>query len=194
MARGFNYAAGASAEVDEARQPGLHKTHLMALGSSKNNLVRTVMAYLSADRNTDVVKALVTNRSLSAEVLEELAFHKKSDVRAAAALRLDMGEPAIPAPLAEDNHTPELAEHVMPVQAAQSMTADGAVAGFAPVNVVDISTRAPITAPYGTAAPTPAAASGPVEPVIPQIFAPHSTPDAPAPTRTAPVRGFKPKT
>ena len=239
MARGFNYAAGASAEVDEARQPGLHKTHLMALGSSKNNLVRTViagredcplglmvtlahdysaevrmavagnpsaprtvMAYLSADRNTDVVKALVTNRSLSAEVLEELAFHKKSDVRAAAALRLDMGEPAIPAALAEDNHTPELAEHVMPVpvSAAEPMTADGAVAGFAPVNVVDISTRAPITAsfgtpaPYGTPAPTVAAASGPVEPVIPQIFAPHSTPDAPAPTRTAPVRGFKPKT
>jgi hypothetical protein len=107
-----------------------------------------------------------------------------------------MGEPVLAeAQAAEDNHTPELAEHVAPVQAAQPMTADGSTATpFVPVNVVDISTGAPIAAPYGTSAPVPAVASGPVEPVIPQIFAPHSTPDAPAPTRTAPVRGFKPKT
>lgn len=211
MARGFNYAPGASAELVEAQQPGLHKTHLAALGASRNTLVRaavagrddcplglmvtlahdysaevraavaanpiaqrTVMAYLSADRNVGVVKALLGNPALTAEILEELAFHKKGEIRAAAAARLDLGLPTSEQAHAEDDHTPELAEHVapapgIPVLAPEPMTADGTVAiAFEPVNVVDIATGAPITAP-------------------------HSTPEHQAPTRTAPVRGFKPR-
>ena len=239
MARGFNYAPGASAEIQEAMQPGLHKTHIAALGVSRNNLVRaavaarpdcplglmvtlahdysaevranvasnptaqrTVMAYLATDRSVDVLKALLANPSLPADVVDELAFHKKSEVRAAAAARLDAPPVAVAAPTAEDVHNPELAEHVAPMQAR--MTADGTmVSSFAPVNVVDIVTGSPIaaypspTTPVGAyAAPlSPSATpSAPVaEPVIPQIFAPHSAPGAPAPTRTAPVRGFKPK-
>ena len=149
MARGFNYAPGASPEVLEAQQPGLHRAHIMALGSSRNVLVRaavaartdcplglmvtlahdyhadvrsavarnpaaqrTVMAYLAADRNQDVVLAVLENPSLPADILEELAFHKKAGVRAAAAHRLDAG--LAPVVVAEDSHTPELAEHVQP--------------------------------------------------------------------------------
>jgi hypothetical protein len=252
MARGFNYAPGASSEVAEALQPGLHKTHIMALGSSRNVLVRaavagredcplglmvslahdysaevrcavarnshaqrTVMAYLSADRSVDVLKALLENPSLPPDLVEELAFHKKAEVRKAAADRLDAGDFAAPERQAEDSHTPELAEHVVPQTVTPEpiappqtmptpvpvMTADGA---FAPVfpqsNVVDIATGAPVSAPAYPATPSafPAAPAPQPEPAqahaVPQIFAPHSTADAPAPTRTAPVRGFKPPT
>lgn len=226
MARGFNYAPGASAEVELASTPGLHKTHVAALGTSRNSLVRaaiasrpdcplglmvtlahdysaevracvaanpgvqrTVMAYLSADRSVEVVKALISNPSLPSEVIEELAFHRKGEVRAAAAARLDGTQPIVTSRPKEDFHTPELADRVIPVQ--QRMTADGAlVPQFAPVNVVDIATGAPIPA---YSAQLDAASGGGEAQVIPQIFAPRSTADAPAPTRTAPVRGFKPK-
>lgn len=238
MARGFNYAPGASAEVQVAMRPELSKDHVMVLGASRNNLVRatiasrpdcpmglmvtlahdfsaevricvarnprasrTVMAYLSADRSADVVRALVDNPALSAELLADLAFHKKREVRAAAAARLDDDRPVVAdAHQAEDVHTPELAEHVVPI--APRMTADGSVASpFAPVNVVDINTGEPI--PPMAAMPAPAypvaqvdsaaASGGQQGSAIPQIFSPHSTPETPAPTRTAPVRGFKPK-
>lgn len=346
MARGFNYAPGASPEVLEAQQPGLHRTHIMALGASRNVLVRTnvaaradcplglmvtlahdyhadvrsavarnptaqrtVMAYLAADRTPSVVLALLENPSLPADILEELAFHKKAAVRAAAAHRLDAG--LAPVVEAEDAHTPELAEHVRPMSAggepapeAGTQPAPGpetgiepeAAAAPQPTNVVDLVTGEPITAPgptstvppLGSVAPTQfapvpsegaSAASGasvypepfpahsaalawsapvafapsvpstdhpvyyggatgspaprseapapapvtatvpgpagpgpaPASPVattptdqaaaadagsegyVPQIFSPHSTPEAPAPTRTAPVRGFKVK-
>ena len=36
----------------------------------------------------EVVKALISNPSLPSEVIEELAFHRKGEVRAAAAARL----------------------------------------------------------------------------------------------------------
>jgi hypothetical protein len=245
MARGFNYAPGASPEVLEAQRPGLHRTHVMALGASRNTLVRTaiaaradcplglmvtlahdysaevrcavarngsaqrtVMAYLAADRSQDVVLALLENPSLPGDILEELAFHKKSAIRSAAAARLDSGF-VVPAEEAEDVHTPELAEHVQPM----AMTADGMAPPVAPVapvepNVVDISTRAPVPSQFmpGGAMPTfaplqpdppappepaPDRVSEPSEARVPQIFSPHSKPGAPAPTRTAPIRGFK---
>lgn len=239
MARGFNYAPGASPEVLEARQPGLHRTHVMALGSSRNTLVRaaiaaradcplglmvtlahdystevrsavarngaaqrTVMAYLAADRSHDVVLALLENPALPADILEELAFHKKSQIRAAAAARLDAGLVVVAE--TEDVHTPELAEHVQPLP----ITADGTASPVAPEpptppNVVDIATRAPVASqfmPDGAVPtfaplqpeppPAPPVADSP-ETHVPQVFAPHSRPGAPAPTRTAPVRGFK---
>lgn len=237
MARGFSYAPGASAELEEAQQPGLHKTHIMALGASKNHLVRatvagrddcplglmvtlahdyhlevrcavarnpiaqrTVMAYLAADRHVEVLKALIENPSLPEEILEELAFHKRKEVRAAAAARLDSEVPGVVHEEEEDEHTPELAEHVTPVleQIQQGqMTADGTVVPqLEPTaNVVDIATRSPITNPVAdpTHAPTAQESWSHSTPAVPQIFAPHSTPDAPVPTRTAPVRGFKPK-
>lgn len=241
MARGFNYAPGASAEVQAALQPGLTREQLVEHGGSRNTLVRaaiaaradcplglmvslahdysaevrcavarnshaqrTVMAYLSADRSVDVLKALLENPSLPGELVEELAFHKKGPVRAAAAARLDAGDGVMIA-ADEDTHTPELAEHVVPIDQRAQLTADGAAAPLA--SVVDINTRhtwdwapdrADGHAQYPVVAP-PAeqfAVPGPEVPeqphAVPQIFAPHSTPGHEAPTRTAPVRGFKP--
>jgi hypothetical protein len=223
MARGFNYAPGASAEVQEASLPGLDKARINELAGSRNPLVRvviaartdcplglmvtlahdysaevrasiarnptaqrTVMAYLSADRSVDVLTALLENPALPDEILEELAFHKKGAVRGVAAARLDRGL-AAPTTVVEDVRTPELAEHVLPVQ--QRLTADGmAIPAIEPANVVDITTRAPVQSAPAPVAPSPDSAWA-----VPQIFSPHSTPDAPAPTRTAPVRGFKPK-
>ena len=230
MARGFNYAPGASAEVLEAQRPDLHKTHLMALGSSRNTLVRetvaargdcplglmvtlahdhvvevrcaiarnpraqgTVMAYLSADRSVHVLKALLENPSLPMALVEELAFHKKSEVRMTAAARLDAGEAPARTPAAEDSHTPELAEHATIF--AMPMTADGAVAPLLEAsNVVNIATREPLEAH----APAPAHATawdefGRSQSAVPQAIAPHPPPAPAAPTRTAPVRGFLPK-
>lgn len=227
MARGFNYAPGASAEVHEAAQPGLAKARIAELGASRNALVRatvaarpdcplglmvslahdyhadvrsavarnpiaqrTVMAYLSADRSVEVVKALLANPSLPSEILDELAFHKKQEVRSVAAARLDAGAPAALAVPVEDVHTPELAEHVLP---AFARTADGMPGPhFEPGIVVDFATRAPLQAIptlEPEQGPEPAAASDDWR--VPQIFSPHSQDHAPAPTRTAPIRGFK---
>ena len=159
---------------------------------------RTVMAYLSADRSVDVLTALLENASLPDELLEELAFHKKPAVRAVAAKRLDRGLAAPQVSQDEDVHTPELAEHVIPVQ--QRLTADGmAIPEVEPANVVDIATGAPVyvVPAFASVSLAPPAPPGPPSAAqawaVPQIFSPHSTPDAPAPTRTAPVRGFKPK-
>ena len=185
-----------------ALQPDLNRAHIMVLGSSRNTLVRatiasrrdcplglmvtlahdhspevraqvasnpsaqrTVMAYLSTDHSMDVLIALLANPALPPEMVEALAFHKKAAVRAAAAARLDDPAPAIPA--REDVHTPELAEHVVPLPGYPAPASDQIPAPVPPQ---------------------------PAPPAVAQIFAPHSTPGAPAPTRTAPVRGFKPKT
>ena len=162
MARGFNYAPGASAEVQEAMEPGLDKARVVALGASRNNLVRatiasrqdcplglmvtlahdfsaevrccvarnplaprTVMAYLSADRSVDVVKALVENPSLTARARSRSS---RSTRRGTCARPRPRDSTALTRPAAraatEDVHTPELAEHVVPIQ--QRMTADGA--------------------------------------------------------------------
>src|SRR6187402_3332717 len=91
MARGFNYANGASAEVDEARLPGLHKTHLMALGSSKNNLVRAtiaaredcplgLMVTLAHDYAAEVRIAVASNRSAPRTVMAYLSADRNTDV------------------------------------------------------------------------------------------------------------------
>jgi hypothetical protein len=216
MARGFNYAPGASVEVQEAMTPGLDRARILELGGSRNAIVRatvasrldcplglmvtlahdfsadvracvarnasaqrTVMAYLSADRSVDVVRALLENPNLAQEILEELAFHKKGEIRDAAIARLDAVK-AGTSSVAEDHHTPELAEHVAPIP--QRMATDGpAPTSFSPVTAAQPEPAFPVAAPT------------PVETHIPQIFSPHSTADVPAPTRTAPVRGFKPK-
>ena len=74
--------------------------------------LRSVLQYLAADRSTPVILALVENSSLPEDVLEELAFHKKSEVRAAATRRIDTGMPGATDAHTEDEHHPEIADHV----------------------------------------------------------------------------------
>lgn len=208
MARGFTYAAGASDEYQEASAPGVERARIMELGSHKSSIIRatiaaradcplglmvtlahdfhtdvrcavarnptaqrTVMEYLAADRHVEVVVALLENPSLPRDLVGALGEHKKSQVRHAAIARLMAGV-AVDS-VEEDAHTPELADHVTL-----------APAPTAPVQF------APVSQPEQPAVPVlePVAATG----AIPQIFAPVSTPERQVPTRTAPVRGFRP--
>jgi hypothetical protein len=241
MARGFNYAPGASVDVQAAFDPALTRERAVELGNSRNAIVRaaiaaradcplglmvtlahdysadvraavarnshaqrTVMAYLATDRSVDVLTALLQNPSLPGEIVEELAFHKKSAVRGAAAARLDANDGVV-LEAGEDVHTPELAEHVLPVDLRGTITADGTSAPLATVHPISGAAaghtwdwapdRADGHSQYPVVpapAPTPAPVTDEAAPqAVPQIFAPHSTPGHAAPTRTAPVRGFK---
>lgn len=211
VARGFNYAPGASAEVLEAQADDVSRERLLALGGSSNKLareivaarpdcpmgllvtlahdhvvpvrvavaanpvaLRTVMVYLSADRNTDVVLALLTNPSLPADVLDELAFHRKTAVRTAAATRLNT--PATSPDEVEDFHTPELRDRAFEPAPAPPVAAPPVAAVTAPpAEVISIVTGEPVGA---------LPAQEDFAPTVPELRA--------APTRTAPVRGFRP--
>lgn len=191
MARGFNYAPGASEEVAQAQEPGLHRTQVTVLASSKNTLVReaiagrtdlplglmvtlahdkatevragiaanptatqTILEHLVADRHIPVLEALLGNPALPPALVEKLAFHRKSEVRAAAAARLNepIATPAsTPAPKLG---APEIQEHV-------------AVVGDSVV--LDFPSGEPVTQAAGEA---------------PSEDASHRT-------RTAPIRGFR---
>jgi len=150
--------------------------------------LRSVLQYLAADRSTPVILALVENSSLPEDVLEDLAFHKKSEVRAAATRRIDTGMPGTTDVHAEDEHNPEIADHV-------SLAFDVDVDG-------DWRFGSGAFSPTAGDAPGPfvaAIALSPVEEMavpsaalrVAQFFA--STPDQErgVTTRTAPVRGFR---
>jgi len=86
-----------------------------------------VLDHLAGDRSLAVLIALVSNPALPAELLESLVFHKRPDVRAAAATRLDDRGPEL-VPALEDTATPELRD----------------VAAAAPVLAVAPPTLAPL--------------------------------------------------
>ena len=70
MARGFNYAPGASAEVQAAIEPGLTKDQLVEFGASRNALVRAAIA-ARADCPLGLMVTLA--HDYSAEVRAEIA-------------------------------------------------------------------------------------------------------------------------
>jgi hypothetical protein len=86
MARGFAYADGASREVDEASRLVMHH---------------------ATDRSISVLSALLSNPSLGPGLLEALLFHKRPEVRRAAADRLDSRGPHLVA-VREDASVPEI--------------------------------------------------------------------------------------
>ncbi|WP_159449597.1 hypothetical protein [Demequina sp. NBRC 110057] len=150
MARGFNYAPGASAEVEEAGQPGLHRTQVAVLAGSKNVLVRAavaarpdlplgllvtlahdratevraaiganptatppIMEHLLGDKQVTVLEALLSNPSLSPALVERLAFHRRAEVRHAAAARLNEAPEAPAPPPVTLAAVPEIQDHVV---------------------------------------------------------------------------------
>ncbi len=191
MARGFNYAPGASEEVAQAQEPGLHRTQVTVLASSKNSVVReaiagradlplglmvtlahdkatevraaiaanpsaapTILEHLVADKHIPVLQALLANPALPPAQVEKLAFHRKSEVRAAAAGRLnDSASTPAAAPLSRLG-APEIQEHV-------AVVGDSVVLDF----------------PSGDP--------------VPQAPADSHDEDTSLPTRTAPTRGFR---
>lgn len=190
MARGFNYAPGASEEVELAGAPGLSREQLAAMSQSRNALVRETLAarrdlalgqmvsfahdrsvevrtalasnpsapvsvldHLAGDKHLAVLEALLANPATPGEVVERLAFHRKAEIRLAAARRIDGGAETSPhqgtgvAPGAQyASSAPELRERAV---------------GYGSGEVVDIATGLPLR-------------------------------PASAPQATAPVRGFRP--
>lgn len=66
-----------------------------------------MMAYLSADRHPQVLLSLLEHPNLPQELVKELALHKKSSVRQAAARRLDAPRETSVGGTA-DEHIPQL--------------------------------------------------------------------------------------
>ncbi len=201
MARGFSYAPGASVEVDEASTPGLTKERIQELGGSRNALVREAVAaredcpfglmvtlahdhvvpvraamaanpkvlhsildYLSHDRQVAVLCAVAGNPSAGQDILEALAAHRKGEVRGAAAAALD----ARAARTEVADHTPELRDRVFEESQArrEAMLAQAAESSLE------------------------AAADEAMEAAEPAADAAEPLPSRP--TRSAPVRGFRP--
>ncbi|MDN4471529.1 hypothetical protein [Demequina zhanjiangensis] len=135
MARGFNYAPGASEDAARAAEPGLAREVILELSGSKNAVVReivaqrddltlamsvtlahdsttdvraalasnthvssTILEHLSGDRQRDVVLAVARNGCAPQGVLEQLALHKRSEVRDAALATLEQQAEVPPAP------------------------------------------------------------------------------------------------
>ncbi|WP_084074140.1 hypothetical protein [Demequina sp. NBRC 110052] len=84
MARGFNYAPGASDDVARAAQPDLSGADVLLLSRSRNSVVRSTIAErpdlplsivvaLTSDSDVNVRAAIAANTHVAAGVLEELA-------------------------------------------------------------------------------------------------------------------------
>lgn len=196
MARGFNYAPGASPEVDEAMQPGLHRAHLQALSQSKNWLVREVigaredcplgvMVGLAHDSHQEVRTAVAGNRSIARTVMEHLARDRAPEVVIAL-----IANPAVEMDIVE-----ALAYHKRAdIRGAASARLDAGVdvlpdaadaaipelrervAAYDESRVYDFATGKPVELHYEAETPPTLA---PVEP------------ERVVPTRTAPIRGFR---
>lgn len=91
MARGFSSAPGASPDIERAQAPQLTKAELLEFGSSRNRLVRGVVAArpdcplglmvtLAHDFDTEVRIAVAGNSSALESVLRYLAADKNADV------------------------------------------------------------------------------------------------------------------
>ena len=191
MARGFNYAPGSSPEVDEALQPGLHRAHVQALAQSKNWLVREVIAGrddcplgvmvgLAHDSHTEVRTAVAGNQVIARTVMEHLARDRHLDVIVAL-----LRNPATDMDIVESLAFHKKSE----VRAAASARLDSGetVATRAPDNVVP-ELREQVAAfdenrvyDFATGRPVELHLEPEPQPVV----------ERQAPTRTAPVRGFR---
>lgn len=194
MARGFMYADGASADVELARRQDLSKAQLVDMGQSRNDLVREViggrpdcplgiMVTLTHDKVVDVRAAVARNPSASRTVLEHLARDKHAPV-----LEALVGNPSLPADMLE-----QLAFHRRPEVRAQVAARLDALEP-APLRVQDTATpelRDHIFDKRSGATVVDISTGREPVPVVSMAY--EAEPVAPtAPTRTAPVRGFRP--
>ena len=183
MARGFNYAPGASEEVQLAARPDLQRAQVAALAQSRNAVVRETIAArrdlalgqmvsLAHDRSSEVRAVLARNPSAAQSVVEHLAEDRHVPV-----LEALLENPAVPTAVVERLAFHRKAE--VRAAASRRIDADSASAAGEGVGhphapelvdraaVVDIATGLPIDG----------------------ALALHPQPPA---VRTAPVRGFSP--
>lgn len=182
MARGFNYAPGASDDVELAARPDLSRATVQSLASGRNVVVREVIARrgdlplgtmvgLAHDKATEVRAALAANPTATEPVLEHLATDRHPEVLLAV-----IANPNVPVAVVE-----RLAFHRKDeVRSAAVRRLDDLVAGPA----------AP-SADQGTPELRERESlADVVEMPRSQVFL-HE-PSAAQPVRTAPVRGFRP--
>ncbi|WP_062463059.1 hypothetical protein [Demequina soli] len=202
MARGFSYAPGASAEVDEAGAPELTKERLQALGASRNALVREavarradcpfgLMVTLAHDHAAPVRAAMAGNPRVLHSILEYLSHDRSVEVMCAVA-----SNPATTPDIIEALAVHRKSE--VRAAAAAALESRAAGGGTADARMPELRDRvfeesearreamlaqAAEQSLAAAADAAMAAAEPPLEPAEP----------LPArPTRTAPVRGFRP--
>jgi len=152
---------------------------------------RSVFQYLAADRAVPVALALIGNPSLRQDLVEEFAFHKKSQVRAAAASRLDTGVPGTKEVHAEDEHIPELAEHRrMALDLDWSLGSDVWSRSAEDVVARPVEDPEPIQTIVEAVAEQVTASPGVASPVT-ELFSQSRDDGSVVATRTAFARGFR---
>jgi len=180
MARGFNYAPGASDDVELASREDLSRAQIQSLAGGKNSVVREkiaarsdlplgTMVGLAHDRSAEVRAAIAANPHATDPILERLA----SD-RNVAVLHGVIANPAVSRAIVE-----KLAFHRKDeVRAVAVRRLDSIVdAESAPnLHAPELRERAEVAD---------------VVPLRPTQVSLHE-PAPERPTRTAPVRGFKP--
>ncbi len=190
MARGFNYAPGASAEVAEAGQPELDKDRLRLLADSRNALVREaiaaradcpfgLMAQLVHDHDARVRAAVAGNPRALGSVVGHLARDRHVEVLVALC-----GNPSTPREVLEGFVMHRKSE----VRAAASDALDARAAGGAGAGE-DLHTPELRDRVFEAAQERRAAPVSPIESPAPM---PEPEPERVARVRTAPVRGFLP--
>lgn len=200
MARGFNYAPGASEEVELAQSLELARPQLQTLAQSRNVVVREgiarrrdlalgQMVTLAHDRSADVRAALAANPRASGPVLEHLAGDRHAPVLAAL-----VGNPATPVEVIErlafhrrgevrlaavrrmdgaDDRSESVAHSPAPQDASAVPESHAPVEPEVRASVVDISTGRPVP-PDCTArpAPEPNASAAPENSAEVRVFRP----------------------
>ncbi len=147
--------------------------------------VRSVLDHLRSDKSQAVLASLLANANVPLEIVEGLAFHRRTEVRRLAASRLNdtLRPPRVEDPQDEDAKFPELRERGTIAKAVEVVeTADAPIPSERPTHgfaVVDMSARRSIP-PSARLAATPR-----TEPLA------QGAATEPASTRVAPVRGFR---
>ena len=190
MARGYSSAPGASPEVAEASKPDLDRESITAHGTSKDPVVREVIAgrldcpvglmiVLAHDRVADVRCAVAANPAALRAVLEHLAEDRVASVLVALARNPSLG-----------GHVLErLAVHkTMAVSVAAARALESARGASGPV-IEDSATPELRDSGFTSVNPGGPRVNGGQD-RIPQL---EPKPPREPLTRTAPVRGFKTK-
>ncbi|SEJ16363.1 hypothetical protein [Demequina mangrovi] len=191
MARGFNYAPGASDEVQEASDEGLSKERMLELGGSRNAVVREaiaarpdcpfgLMVTLAHDSAPPVRAALAANPRVLQSLLEHLSRDRQETVLIAAA-----GNPTATSEILDALAGSRKAAVRDAAVAALDAQADrGGATGTAPELLRDQVFERSRERRDAMLAERAAAAAASEEGAEEE--------SAPKPVRTAPVRGFLP--
>ncbi len=156
-------------------------TEVRSAIAANAHTVRSVLRYLSSDKNQSVLVALLANPSTPFEIVDRLAFHRRAGVRHLAAARLnDVARlPQVEEPPDEDAKFPELRERATLMDVVERVEEVEELAAPSPVAhefaMVDMGADGTIPASV-----TP-----------PALFAPPGAAPQPVLARTSPVHSFR---